>query len=111
MIMASHSKSLLYDLMCIIYIRYQHCAFLCGQNILGIWRYERTNYEICCFLLQVIYDKISGRSRGFGFVTMSSMEEVQAAVEQFNGYVSMIILTLKFRFIRFLIPGWAHSKF
>ncbi|KAL8125974.1 hypothetical protein AgCh_013318 [Apium graveolens] len=37
-------------------------------------------------MVEVIYDKISGRSRGFGFVTMSSMEEVQAAVEQFNGH-------------------------
>ncbi|WOG91272.1 hypothetical protein DCAR_0310520 [Daucus carota subsp. sativus] len=37
-------------------------------------------------MVEVIYDKISGRSRGFGFVTMSSVEEVQAAVEQFNGY-------------------------
>ncbi|KAL0316236.1 UNVERIFIED_CONTAM: ribonucleoprotein A, chloroplastic [Sesamum radiatum] len=37
-------------------------------------------------LLQVIYDKMSGRSRGFGFVTMSTIEEVEAAVEKFNGY-------------------------
>ncbi|KAF8728820.1 hypothetical protein HU200_018104 [Digitaria exilis] len=35
----------------------------------------------------VIYDKLTGRSRGFGFVTMSSVEEAEAAVEQFNGYV------------------------
>lgn len=41
-------------------------------------------------LVQVIYDKLTGRSRGFGFVTMSSVEEVEAAVEQFNGYVSML---------------------
>lgn len=38
--------------------------------------------------LQVIYDKGTGRSRGFGFVTMSSVEEAEAAVQQFNGYVS-----------------------
>jgi len=37
-------------------------------------------------MVEVIYDKISGRSRGFGFVTMSSVEEVKAAAEQFNGY-------------------------
>lgn len=65
--------------------------------------------------MQVIYDKITGRSRGFGFVTMSSTEEVQAAVEQFNGYVSMIILTLKsFTFIRSVGPDahfWARIKF
>lgn len=39
--------------------------------------------------LQVIYDKMTGRSRGFGFVTMSSAEEVEAAAQQFNGYVSL----------------------
>ena len=36
----------------------------------------------------MIYDKTAGRSRGFGFVTMSSVEEVEAAAQQFNGYVS-----------------------
>ncbi len=33
----------------------------------------------------VITDKISGRSKGFGFVEMSSEEEAQKAVEMFNG--------------------------
>lgn len=33
----------------------------------------------------VIEDKMTGRSRGFGFITMSSAEEARAAVEQFNG--------------------------
>ncbi|CAM0906897.1 unnamed protein product [Alopecurus aequalis] len=37
-------------------------------------------------MVEVIYDRMTGRSRGFGFVTMSSVEEVKAAVEQFNGY-------------------------
>ncbi|XP_020255380.1 29 kDa ribonucleoprotein B, chloroplastic-like [Asparagus officinalis] len=35
---------------------------------------------------QVIYDKLTGKSRGFGFVTMSTVEEVKAAWQQFNGY-------------------------
>jgi hypothetical protein len=45
-----------------------------------------------CFALlsQVIYDKLTGRSRGFGFVTMSTVEEVEVAVEQLNGYVSTL---------------------
>lgn len=34
----------------------------------------------------VISDRISGRSRGFGFVTMSTAEEASAAVEKFNGH-------------------------
>ena len=33
----------------------------------------------------VIIDKISGRSRGFGFVEMSSDEEAQKGIEMFNG--------------------------
>lgn len=35
---------------------------------------------------QVISDRETGRSRGFGFVEMSSDEEAQAAIEALNGY-------------------------
>ncbi|CAH9115580.1 unnamed protein product [Cuscuta europaea] len=37
-------------------------------------------------MAEVIYDKQTGRSRGFGFVTMSTVEEVEAAVQQLDGY-------------------------
>ncbi|XP_018485991.1 29 kDa ribonucleoprotein, chloroplastic [Raphanus sativus] len=37
-------------------------------------------------MVEVIYDKVTGRSRGFGFVTMSTASEVEAAAQQFNGY-------------------------
>ncbi|KAF6167840.1 hypothetical protein GIB67_027618 [Kingdonia uniflora] len=37
-------------------------------------------------LIEVIHDKQTGRSRGFAFVTMSTVEEVKAAEHQFNGY-------------------------
>ncbi|MBI2624899.1 MAG: RNA-binding protein [Candidatus Nealsonbacteria bacterium] len=33
----------------------------------------------------VIVDKMSGRSKGFGFVEMSSEEEAAKAIEMFNG--------------------------
>ncbi len=33
----------------------------------------------------VITDKYSGRSKGFGFVEMSSEEEAKKAIEMFNG--------------------------
>ena len=33
----------------------------------------------------VITDKFSGRSKGFGFVEMSSEQEAKKAVEMFNG--------------------------
>ncbi len=34
----------------------------------------------------VIMDKMTGRSRGFGFVTMSTDEEAKVAIEKFNQY-------------------------
>ncbi len=33
----------------------------------------------------IIMDKMSGRSKGFGFVEMSSDEEARKAIEMFNG--------------------------
>lgn len=33
----------------------------------------------------VIMDKMTGRSKGFGFVEMSTDEEAQKAIEMFNG--------------------------
>jgi len=33
----------------------------------------------------VITDKMSGRSKGFGFVEMSSDDEAQKAIDMFNG--------------------------
>ncbi len=32
----------------------------------------------------IIMDKMTGRSRGFGFVEMASEEEAQAAIDMFN---------------------------
>ena len=34
---------------------------------------------------KVISDRYSGRSRGFGFVEMSTADEVKKAIEMFNG--------------------------
>lgn len=34
---------------------------------------------------QVITDKMSGRSKGFGFVEMSNDDEAKAAIEMWNG--------------------------
>ena len=34
----------------------------------------------------VISDKFTGQSRGFGFVEMSSTQDAQTAIEKFNGY-------------------------
>ena len=37
---------------------------------------------------KVVYDRESGRSRGFGFVTYNSAEEVDSAIRSLNGAVS-----------------------
>lgn len=38
--------------------------------------------------MQVMYDKYSGRSRRFAFVTMKTVEDANAATEKLNGTVS-----------------------
>lgn len=42
-------------------------------------------------LFQVIYNRATDRSRGFGFVTMSTIEELEKAVKMFSGYVSCYV--------------------
>lgn len=39
-------------------------------------------------MVEVIYDRNTGTSRGFGFATMSSVEDVNAVVENLDGSVS-----------------------
>jgi len=36
--------------------------------------------------VDLIFDKFTGRSRGFAFVSMSTPEEAKAAIEKFHGY-------------------------
>ena len=36
-------------------------------------------------LATIISDKMTGRSRGFGFVEMASEDEAQSAIDMFNG--------------------------
>src|SRR6187549_684313 len=37
-------------------------------------------------VVEIIFDKFTGRSRGFAFVTMGSGDEAQQAVEKFHGH-------------------------
>ena len=53
------------------------------------------NPGILCTFLQVIYDRETGRSRGFGFVTMSTVEDANAAIQKFDGSVSNLIPTIE----------------
>ena len=43
---------------------------------------------------KVVYDRDSGRSRGFGFVTFESADEVSNAIKFLNGAVSPLSLSL-----------------
>jgi cold-inducible RNA-binding protein len=36
--------------------------------------------------VNIISDKFTGQSRGFGFVEMGSQQEAQSAIERFSGY-------------------------
>jgi RNA recognition motif-containing protein len=59
----------------------------------GNLSFNTTNYDLEELFAQagtvqsanVVEDRETGRSRGFGFVEMSSKEEGEAAIEQFNG--------------------------
>lgn len=37
-------------------------------------------------VVEIIFDKFTGRSRGFAFITMANGEEAQKAVEKFHGH-------------------------
>jgi len=37
-------------------------------------------------VVEIIFDKFTGRSRGFAFITMASGDEAEKAVEKFHGY-------------------------
>ncbi len=61
---------------------------------IGNLSFETTNTELEGLFAQagtvasvnIIMDRDTGRSRGFGFVEMGSSTEAQAAIEQFDGY-------------------------
>lgn len=40
---------------------------------------------------QVVYDRVTDRSRGFAFVTLASADEAWAAIRMFDGSVSLLL--------------------
>ncbi len=79
--------------------------------MLTFWKpVEGTVLLIVVFCLQVIYDRETSRSRGFGFVTMASQAEASAAKQTLDGYVSFL---LSFYFFRnpWLSDGNCHVFF
>ncbi|RWW27368.1 hypothetical protein BHE74_00010554 [Ensete ventricosum] len=51
---------------------------------------------------RVVYDRESGRSRGFGFVTYTSAEEVENAISLLNGTVCLFTLIFIFLYLDIL---------
>ena len=50
---------------------------------------------------QVISDRFSGQSKGFGFVEMASDDEAQAAIEKMNGQdFEVVKLIVKERYLK-----------
>jgi len=76
-------------------------AFFCSQEetmatklYVGNLSFNATTADLEALFAQVgavasvniITDKFSGQSRGFGFVEMESQKDAQSAIERFNGY-------------------------
>ncbi|KAJ6698466.1 RNA-BINDING PROTEIN CP33 CHLOROPLASTIC [Salix purpurea] len=64
-----------------------------GKLYVGNLPYSTTSSELTevfeeagrVFSAEVIYDRVTDRSRGFGFVNMGSVEEAKKAIQMFNG--------------------------
>jgi RNA recognition motif-containing protein len=46
-------------------------------------------YSFCFVYVQVIYNRVTGQSCGYGFVTMSTVQEAEKALELYHCRVSM----------------------
>ncbi|KAJ0245618.1 RNA-binding protein CP33 [Hirschfeldia incana] len=63
-----------------------------GRLYVGNLPYTITSFELSQLFrqagnvvdVQIVYDKVTDRSRGFGFVTMGSTEEAKEAIQMFN---------------------------
>lgn len=44
-------------------------------------------FNIFCLSAKIVMDRVSDRSKGFGFVTFASEDEAQKAITEMNGKV------------------------
>jgi RNA recognition motif-containing protein len=54
---------------------------VCGQDLSVLFSEVGTVLAI-----RIVSDRVTGQSRGFGFVEMSNPHEAEKAISQFNGY-------------------------
>ena len=54
--------------------------------------------------VQVIYNRETDQSRGFGFIIMSTVEKAEKAVEMFHRYVSISYDLMKLVFSIYSVP-------
>lgn len=67
---------------------------MAAKLFVGNLAFNATNAELETLFAQagtvssvnIISDKFTGQSRGFGFVEMGSNQEAQTAIEKFNGF-------------------------
>ena len=76
-----------------IYLEENHTRYMAKKLYVGGLPYATTDTELKDAFAQagavtsavIIMDKMTGRSKGFGFVEMSSDPEAQAAIDMWNG--------------------------
>ncbi|KAJ0451904.1 putative RNA recognition motif domain, nucleotide-binding alpha-beta plait domain superfamily [Helianthus annuus] len=61
--------------------------------------------------VRVVYDRGSGRSKGFGFVTYGSMDEVNKAIDSMDGLVSIVLYKhLIYSYVCFLHLNFSYNS-
>lgn len=45
-------------------------------------------------MIQVLYDRETGRSRGFAFVTMSTVEDCEEVIKNLDGSVRTLLISI-----------------
>lgn len=58
---------------------------------------------------RVVYDRETGRSRGFGFVTMATETEVEDAIAALDGQVYVCLVSLNIEIFLFSHLGYAEK--